>query len=136
MSDIKQIIVVLPVSNVEKTIKSVADKIVEILKKLINEDKISETSYLILIDNSSKDNTWYEMGKIVARNPFIVKAKRLKNATKTSSIIKDISNYLVVDYKTYFNIEQNLDKINQITKLQKLKDIFKTGTCTVIDELQ
>ncbi|MBR2069478.1 MAG: hypothetical protein IJ877_06940 [Candidatus Gastranaerophilales bacterium] len=137
MSRYSQITVVLTCKNKEKDIKLTADKIIEMLKKLINEDIIDETSHLLLIDNNSKDNSWYEIGKTVARNPFIVQAKKLAKNTKTSAILKNNKNSIALNFKNYIHLKENLNKINtSLDKFDFIKDIFKSSKYEIIDELK
>lgn len=137
MSNIKTVKIVLPLRNCEKSIKSICDKIILSLKKLINEEKISDSSCLVIFDNASDDNTWYEAGKIVARNPFLAKAKKLKFNTKTSSIVKNMTDYIVLNADNYDKIEEKLDNLNTNSdKLSFLKDIFKNPNYIIVEELQ
>ncbi len=121
---------ILPIRNKENLIKPLTDKIIGKIKKLIQEEKISETSCLLMIDNSSKDNSWYEIGKVVARNPYIARAKKLQYNTKTSIILKNVSG-IIIDFDS--DIE---DCINKKPSKFFIKDIFKSSKYSVIDEFQ
>jgi len=43
---------------------------------LAKREKISDTSYIYLVDDGSKDNTWYEIALAVARHPNKIKATK------------------------------------------------------------
>ena len=124
-----ELIVILPCKNKENLIKPITDKIIKNLKKLINEEVIDEGSYLLIFDMASKDNSWYEIGKAVARNPYLAKAKKLKYDTKIAKIIENTSSYYsLIDFDDC-EIEKNINK-----KPNFIKDIFKNSNYSVIDE--
>ena len=127
-----QVTFILPCRNKEKLIKSVSDKVIQNIKNLIKEEKISDTSHLLLIDNASKDNSWYEIGKVVARNPFIAKAKKLKHYTKNISIAKNNPDFILLNFK---DNRINLDNLNKLGGLNFLNDILKSSKYDVTDEL-
>lgn len=66
--------IAIPCFNEEALIKSTTDRLLEILSGLIEKEKISENSYILFVDDGSKDNTWLEMGMACAKNPSKVKA--------------------------------------------------------------
>ncbi|MBQ8476041.1 hypothetical protein IJ531_03165 [bacterium] len=136
MSEKSKITIILPFKNQENIIKQTVEKLVIIVKNLIQEEKLPQYSSILLLDNNSKDNSWYEMGKLVARNPYLVSDKKLMYDTKTSAIIKNNPNCIIVDYKNYIKLEQNLDKSNYSISNNFIKDIFKSSIYLVIDELQ
>ena len=124
-----ELIVKIHCKNKENMIKHTTDKIIKNLKKLINEEVIDEGSYLLIFDMASKDNSWYEIGKAVARNPYLVKAKKLKYDTKIAKIIENTSSYYsLIDFDDC-EIEKNINK-----KPNFIKDIFKNSNYSVIDE--
>ena len=77
MSEKSKITIILPFKNQENIIKQTVEKLVIIVKNLIQEEKLPQYSSILLLDNNSKDNSWYEMGKLVARNPYLVSAKKI-----------------------------------------------------------
>ena len=134
------VVVILPVYNSENQIKEAGEKIVRILKKLIDSSVISDLSYLLLVDNNSTDNSWYEAGKIVAKNPRVAHAVKLRKKTKTSAILKNAAycKNIIVDLKNYDKIEQYILNFKEsliVDKFHFIKDIFKTSNYSVIDEL-
>ena len=50
--------IIVPCFNEELVIKSTIETLIEVLDKLIFKDKISKDSYIYLVDDGSKDNTW------------------------------------------------------------------------------
>ena len=134
------VVVILTVKNNEKLIQNTSEKIIKVLKNLINSSTISDFSYLLLVDCNSKDSSWYEAGKIVAKNPRLCRAIKLENDTKLSQIIKNSSDFknIVINFNNFQNIEHyilNSEKSIIIDKFHRLKDIFKSSKFSIIDEL-
>lgn len=50
--------IVVPCYNEEGVIEESARQLTHILKGLIDKDKISENSFILLVNDGSKDNTW------------------------------------------------------------------------------
>ena len=50
--------IIIPCFNEELVIKSTVEILIETLNKIVEKGKITEDSYIYLIDDGSKDNTW------------------------------------------------------------------------------
>lgn len=66
--------IIVPCFNEAALIKSTTDRLLEVLKNLEEKEKISDNSYIYLVDDGSVDNTWLEIGCAVARHPNKIKA--------------------------------------------------------------
>lgn len=66
--------IVIPCFNEEGLIKSTTDRLLEVLSDLENKGKISSKSFIYLVDDGSKDKTWYEIVLSNQRNPQKIKA--------------------------------------------------------------
>ncbi len=66
--------IAVPCYNEAELIKSTTDRLLQVLYDLEKKEKISDKSYIYLVDDGSKDNTWLEIGYSVARNPNKIKA--------------------------------------------------------------
>ncbi len=59
MSEFKPILaIVVPCYNEELCVSSTVDKLLKVISELVNKNKISEKSYIYLVDDGSADNTW------------------------------------------------------------------------------
>ncbi len=65
--------IVIPCFNEAKLIQSTTDRLLEVLTDLEKKEKIYNNSYLLLIDDGSSDETWLEIAKAIARNPYKIK---------------------------------------------------------------
>ena len=66
--------IAIPCFNEQDLIKSTTDRLLEVLSELEKKEKISDSSYIYLVDDGSVDETWLEIAKAVARHPNKVKA--------------------------------------------------------------
>ena len=108
------------IHNQEAEIATFGKKISFLIKKLMQEEIISEKSYALFIDHNSKDNSWYEISKEKVRYTSLYKAIKLKKRTKNNTILSFLSQEknaltILIDLKyseeKYLVIE-NLKSIN------------------------
>ena len=50
--------IVIPCFNEELVIKSTVDTLIGVIERIIHKDKITDDSYIYLVDDGSKDSTW------------------------------------------------------------------------------
>ena len=68
--------IVIPCFCEQGLIKSTTERLLEVLKDLEEKGKISDKSYIYLIDDGSYDDTWLEIAKAVAKHPYKIKAAK------------------------------------------------------------
>lgn len=93
----KNVVFAVEIKNNEIQIEEFGKSITYLYKKLLQDEKISEESYVLFIDNGSKDNSWYEISKQKARYVNIFKGVRLKQSVKNEQIISFINNEIKDD---------------------------------------
>ena len=93
----KKLSIVIPMYNESEVFSLCVDEITNVLKDLIKKQKISNDSYMLLVDDGSKDNTWSLIEKANKENPFVhynlacayIKAGEIKKAK--NSLIKAVT---------------------------------------------
>ncbi len=68
--------IVVPAYNEEEVLPKTIEKLTILVKSLIDENLISENSYICIVDDGSKDKTW-EIIKNAAKNNKIIKGIKL-----------------------------------------------------------
>ena len=58
MSEISKLAIIIPCFNEELVVKSTVETLLGVLDKIISKGKITSDSYIYLVDDGSKDNTW------------------------------------------------------------------------------
>ena len=75
--------IVLPCYNEHEVLRQSADKVANILERLINSDdakhKISEKSRILFVDDGSKDNTWDLIKELCDENSAFMGIRLSKN---------------------------------------------------------
>lgn len=140
-----KLLLAIQIDNQEKEIENFSKDIVYFLKKLIQEEKISENSNILFIDNFSKDNSWYEISKENVRYPNFIKGLKLKNKAKSSAInlyLKQKENLTIkidlnFDENKILNvIQSNEEKYFDLTKKNNFfKEILLSSKFVIKEEI-
>ncbi|MBQ2984520.1 MAG: hypothetical protein IJD57_06980 [Candidatus Gastranaerophilales bacterium] len=115
-----KLLLAIQIDNQEKEIENFSKDIVYFLKKLIQEEKISENSNILFIDNFSKDNSWYEISKENVRYPNFIKGLKLKNKAKSSAI----NHYLKQKENLTIKIDLNFDENKILNVIQSNEEKY------------
>ncbi len=79
--------VVIPCYNEELCIGSTINRLLEVLQVLIQKNKISDKSYLYIVDDGSADNTWGIVTEFHSVNPNVKGVKFIKNFGNQKALI-------------------------------------------------
>lgn len=71
--------IIIPCLNEELLIESTVSSVFEVLNSLISKEKISDSSFIYLIDDGSTDKTWQIISKLHSENPLVKGVKFIKN---------------------------------------------------------
>lgn len=71
--------IIIPCYNEEEVLNETIKRLCQVLKDLINKQKISKESYLLFVDDGSKDKTWEIIESHASQNHFIKGIKLSKN---------------------------------------------------------
>lgn len=71
MSELKRLTIVVPVYNEEEIILTSAEIIYQKLQSLIKENKISQNSKIVFVNDGSKDATWQLISNLSAQNKYL-----------------------------------------------------------------
>lgn len=88
MSNDTKLALIIPCYNEELVIKSTVETLLSVLDEIISKGKISVDSYIYLIDDGSKDNTWRIIEELHKAYPQRVKAmKFIRNYGNQKALI-------------------------------------------------
>lgn len=88
MRKIKPVLaIVIPCYNEELCIRYTVDKLFDVINSLIEKDKISNESYIYLVDDGSQDNTWNIIEELHNSNPLVKGLKFLRNFGNQKALI-------------------------------------------------
>lgn len=88
MREIKpKLAIVVPCFNEELCINSTAEKLLEVLRVLVSEEKISSESYIYFVDDGSSDSTWALIEALHESHDNIKAVRFIKNFGNQKAII-------------------------------------------------
>ena len=79
--------IIIPCYNEELCVESTCKRLLEVLKDLIDKQKITPDSYLYLVDDGSIDNTWNLIEKLHSGNSLIKGQKFIRNYGNQKALI-------------------------------------------------
>ena len=79
--------VVIPCYNEELCIKNTVERLFEVLSDLVLKGKISEKSYLYLVDDGSKDKTWNIISELHEKDSRVKGLKFVRNFGNQKALI-------------------------------------------------
>jgi glycosyltransferase involved in cell wall biosynthesis len=68
----KTLSIVLPAYNEQKNISRTSNVLIEKINELVIKNKISNESFIVFIDDGSRDNTWEEIIKQNQKKPKVL----------------------------------------------------------------
>ena len=78
---------VVPCYNEEEVLEDTTDALVTLLKNLIGEGLVSNRSYILFVDDGSKDSTWKIIEEQSSRIPYISGLKLAANAGHQNALL-------------------------------------------------
>lgn len=79
--------IIIPCYNEELCVESTCKRLLEVLKDLVDKQKITPDSYLYLVDDGSVDNTWNLIEKLHNENSLIKGQKFIRNYGNQKALI-------------------------------------------------
>jgi len=74
-----QLAIVIPCFNEELCVRNTVEKLFVVINALISKDRIKDNSYIYLVDDGSKDNTWNIIEELHSQNNLVKGVKFIKN---------------------------------------------------------
>ena len=114
--------IVLPCYNEEDVLEETAQRLLPLLKKLVEEHKIGEGSKICFVDDGSKDGTWKIIEKLHAKHPEICGMKLSRNFGHQNAILAGMFS---VDADAVITIDADLQ--DDISVIEKMLDRYREG---------
>lgn len=111
MSNKTKLALIIPCYNEELVIESTVKTLLEVIDRIIEKDKISEDSYIYLIDDGSKDSTWEIIEKLHNETPIRVKGvKFVRNYGNQKAIIAGLMGVKEIGCDCVISIDADLQQ--------------------------
>ena len=124
----KQLAIVIPMYNEEEVFNLCVDAMTEVIKDLINKGKISNNSYMLLVDDGSKDKTWSLIEKANKENPYVYGLKLAANAGHQNALLAGL---MVAKGNCDMSVSIDADLQDDVEAIEKMVDKYNEG-CDVV----
>ena len=127
MTEIKsRLAIIIPCYNEELVIKSTVEKLLYILDEIISANKISDDSYIYLIDDGSKDKTWEIIEELNKLHGVRVKGtKFIRNYGNQKALIAGLLGVKKIGCDCVISIDADLQQDEN--SIEKFIDEFQNG---------
>lgn len=108
--------IVIPCYNEEEVIHETTHRLTILMQRLINESLISDKSFVLYIDDGSRDKTWHLISEIHKHNPQFKGLKLSRNFGHQNALLAGLHH--IEDYEVSISIDADLqDDLEAIPKM-------------------
>jgi glycosyltransferase involved in cell wall biosynthesis len=86
--------IVVPCYNEEDVLDETSARLLGILAQLIGSEKIKSNSYILFVDDGSRDKTWHVIESLSEENPFVKGLKLSRNQGHQNALLAGMENVL------------------------------------------
>ena len=120
-----QLAIIIPCYNEELCIKNTVNQLFVVINDLISKGKIKDDSYLYLIDDGSKDNTWNIIEELHNQNNLVKGTKFLRNYGNQKAIIAGLESVREIGCDCVVSIDADLQQDEWA--IERFLDEFQKG---------
>lgn len=117
--------IIIPCYNEELCVESTCKRLLEVLKDLIDKQKITPDSYLYLVDDGSIDNTWNLIEKLHSGNSLIKGQKFIRNYGNQKALIAGLEGVRSLGCDCVVSIDADLQQDE--LAIEKFLDEYQKG---------
>lgn len=122
--------IVIPCYNEEGLIYSTTDRLIELMDDLISREKISPDSYIFLVNDGSKDKTWYEIQVSSEKHKGRIKAAKFsRNFGNQKALLAGMLGARKIGCDAVITIDADLQQDE--TKIEEFVEKYDNG-CKVV----
>ena len=125
----KKLSIVIPMYNESEVFSLCVDALTNLLKNLIDKEKISTDSYMLLVDDGSRDNTWSLIEKANKENPFVYGLKLSGNVGHQNALLAGL---MQVKDNCDISISIDADLQDDINAIEQMVDKYSLEGCEVV----
>ncbi len=120
--------IVVPCYNEEEAFPFSAKKLCEVLQGMILSKKISKKSYLLFVDDGSKDKTWQLISAESAKNPLVRGLKLSGNVGHQNALLAGL---LTANESSDMTVSIDADLQDDVNAIEKMVDAYLNG-CDIV----
>ena len=120
--------IVIPCYNEEEMLPISLPRLTEFLSALMSRDKISKDSYLLLVDDGSKDKTWDQLREWHEKSDMVRALKLARNTGHQNALF---SGLLTASKDADMIVSIDADLQDDYTKIEEMVDFYHEG-CDIV----
>ena len=117
-----KLVIVLPCYNEEEVLEETAQRLLPLMKKLVDEDKIDTNSKICFVDDGSRDRTWEVIEKLHSAHPEICGIKLSRNFGHQNALLAGLFS---TDADAVITIDADLQ--DDISVIETMVDRYREG---------
>ena len=117
--------IIIPCYNEELCVESTCKRLLEVMKDLVDKQKITPDSYLYLVDDGSVDNTWNLIEKLHNENSLIKGQKFIRNYGNQKALIAGLEGVRNLGRDCVVSIDADLQQDE--LAIEKFLDEYQKG---------
>ena len=116
--------IIVPCYNEEEVLNDTINKLVTLLKNLIKKNKIANDSFVLFVNDGSKDNTWNLINENVKKNKYVYGINLAGNVGHQNALLAGI-----VEIKDMVDMSVSIDADLQddINVIEEMVDKYNNG---------
>lgn len=102
--------IIIPCFNEELCIEKTVNQLLVVMESLIQKNKITQDSYIYLVDDGSSDNTWEIIKKLHTENPLVKAQKFIRNYGNQKALIAGLEGVHEIGCDCVVSIDADLQQ--------------------------
>lgn len=108
--DTPKLAIIIPCFNEELCIEKTVKQLLVVMESLIQKNKITQDSYIYLVDDGSSDNTWEIIKKLHTENPLVKAQKFIRNYGNQKALIAGLEGVHEIGCNCVVSIDADLQQ--------------------------
>ena len=125
----KKLSIVVPMYNEQEVFSLCVDALSNVLKNLIEKDKITKDSFMLLVDDGSRDNTWDLIEEAHKQNPFVYGLKLSANVGHQNALLAGL---MTAKNDCDVTVSIDADLQDDVDAIEKMVDKYLFEECDVV----
>ncbi len=116
---------IIPCYNEEETLKITPHMFLDEMMRLIENDRISDTSRILFVDDGSNDDTWNQICRLSAENEHFIGIRQSRNRGHQNAILAGL---MEAKEKCDITISIDCDGQDDVSVMEKMIDEYAGGS--------
>lgn len=128
MKQENRLAIVVPCYHEEEALPFSCPKLVDLLRDLISKGKIAANSFVLFVDDGSKDATWQVIATAAEQNPLVRGLKLAGNVGHQNALLAGL---LTANESSDLTVSIDADLQDDVSAIEKMVDAYHAGNDVV-----